>query len=117
MKRVAQFILIACFTLVVGNGCHDDPPYHPDLFRISGTITDSLTGNPIDSAWVTNEPTSPEQLYFTDSLGGYEVHALEGVRAELRVGKEGYVTKERTFEPLRGDLGGIDFKLVLDSLP
>lgn len=117
MRSSAILSTVICILFAVCAGCHANPPYHPDLFRISGIITDSVTGNPVDSAWVTNEPTAPGLVFYSDSLGSYRVDALETEQAVLRVGKEGYVTKERTFEPLRGDLDGIDFELVLlDSL-
>ncbi len=116
MKRVALCVLIACFTTGIGSGCHDDPPYRQGLFRISGTVTDSLTGSPIDSAKIVRFYNSPGREFFSDSTGFYEVTVTEGYAPTLIVSKSGYVTMERAFEALRQDHVGVDFELVPDSL-
>jgi hypothetical protein len=78
-------------------------------------ITDSLTHEPLDSAWVLVESIPPPATYYADEAGAYEVWILEGESPTLKAGKEGYQVRQRSFTNLRNDLAGVDVELSPDS--
>jgi hypothetical protein len=116
MRKVILLTGMATAVVALASSCHEEPPYFPELFRISGTVSDSLTGLPIDSAMVIRMYNVAGSEYYSDSTGFYEVPVTEGNAPTLRVSKAGYVAKERAFQAVRQNINNEDFQLVPDGL-
>jgi hypothetical protein len=114
-SRLFLSILISVITFA-GFGCNKNNGDHG--YSISGTVIDSLTKAPIDSAWVIVHDTTAFAPTYTDSLGHYYWGSDAGgwSKSWLYVGKPGYRTKSRYFAEVRTDIRGIDFELVRDTL-
>jgi hypothetical protein len=67
-SRLFQSILVLAITFV-GFGCNKATVDHG--YSISGTVIDSLTKAPLDSAWVIMHDTTAFTPTYTDSLGHY----------------------------------------------
>lgn len=116
MNRIGLTLAVAMIVVFISGSCHKSQPPEPNLFRISGTVVDSLTGSPIDSARVINVENGSDEESDTDESGYYEVPAVEGLKALVRVTKAGYKTKEREFQSIRTNMIDVGFELVPDSL-
>lgn len=133
MNRVIlRVMLLAVVGLVGVIGCDDDDQF-ADSYRVTGTVTDSVTALPIDSAIVTWSDTlalpegtpgivrgtgrilattPPEQLaVWTDSMGAYDLVVPE-TSARLFVLKEGYATEIIELGKLSGRRDSVDAALA-----
>lgn len=116
MKRIGLTLVVAASMIFTTVSCHKSQPPEPGLFRISGTITDSLTGSPVDSVRIVNETTGSDEEYYSNESGFYQVVAREGSKPLVRAFKNGYRTKRRELPSIRMNVTSIDFELVPDSL-
>jgi hypothetical protein len=82
------------------------------LVFVSGTVTDSVTQAPIDSAWLDSDPYSPYSTY-TDSSGGYLIAftARPGSNKVLHCGKQGYISKKKEYKVTSPDTAIVNFQL------
>jgi hypothetical protein len=97
-----------CFCLI---GCEKHDVSREHFGYVEGTVIDSLTRMPIDSAWITPD-TSMTPIY-TDSSGHYRFVEFAGNRLYLYCGKNEYVTKESgVYEIKWKETTIIDFELV-----
>ncbi len=89
---------------------------HPEIidpfWSFGGVVTDSISGNPIESAWVSYDDTIVKPRVYSDSTGNYR-HALFGDPHPIRVfcGKTGYSTVDRMIYPKGRAVDSVDFKL------
>ncbi len=103
-------VLLAFSVLSLFIGCITDSGEFGSSF--SGTVTDSVTGLPIESALVWPEDTTSGQPIATDSTGRYAWADFGYGPTVVFVRKAGYVTAIRTFPKWRGDKKGVDFRLA-----
>jgi hypothetical protein len=81
---------------------------------VEGTVTDSLTRLPIDSAWISGtSDTSYTPITYTDSSGHYKIAEFPGRYRFIFCGKDGYVTKKsREYKTHKNKTTRVDFELV-----
>ena len=80
---------------------------------VQGTVVDSLTKAPIDSAWVDGNDTLLPHWSYTDTLGYYVAFAgAPGRYRFLYCGKSGYTIKKKEYATFRDDTTTVDFELV-----
>ena len=106
-------IFATVFTIIILVGCDRATKYEDPIYTITGTVTDSTTGEPIDSAQVYYLDSSYYHAV-TDSLGQYEYGHLFSMPSPLTCAKEGYLTKEIVIERLDNVVRyeNVDFQLV-----
>ncbi len=104
-------IILLCFNQI---GCENHNVIHEHVGFVEGTVIDSLTRLPIDSAWISGTPdTAYEPLRLTDSLGYYFQGQFPGSHVFLYCGKKWYVTKKSIeFEIKKNKTTRVDFELV-----
>ncbi len=85
----------------------------PEAAFVAGTVTDSLSGQGIDSAWIDNDTVPPYETY-TDSTGYYvKFDGFPGIRRFVYAGKAGYITKKsQEYQTFEGDTTIVNFQLV-----
>jgi hypothetical protein len=81
---------------------------------LSGMVTDSVTGMPIESAMVYAGDTTTGHPVATDSTGSYGWADFGYGPTVVFVKKAGYATSIRTFEKWRSEKKGVDFRLAPD---
>lgn len=81
---------------------------------VQGTVVDSLTRAPIDSAWVDGNDTLLPHWAYTDTMGYYV--AFEGAPGRYRFlycGKQGYITKKsQEYATFKNDTTTVNFELA-----
>jgi len=82
-----------------------DPSY-----TIGGFVKDSISGMPIDSAWININNSSPPYSTYTDSMGYYETSVFLGGLITVFGGKEGYYIKDTVID-IKANLDSINFRL------
>jgi len=104
-------IMVLCFNQI---GCEKHNVIHEHVGFVEGTVIDSLTRLPIDSAWISRTPdTTFEPLILSDSLGYYFKGQFPGMNVFFYCGKKGYVTREsKEFEIRENKTTIVDFELV-----
>ena len=104
-------ILALCFNQI---GCERHDVSHEVVGYVEGTVIDSLTRLPIDSAWIDGSPDPTfEPLRLSDSLGYYFAGQTVNNHAFLHCGKKGYFTKKsKEFEIKKNKTTRVDFELV-----
>ncbi len=107
--RIGGLILLASFCLALVLSCDKPGPTDGPAYSVSGTVTDSITSAPIDSALIAIGDSTATQA-FTDTSGYYRFATWPG-KFTLFVCKPGYNTKSQSID-LRSNLTGIDFQLV-----
>lgn len=109
MRQILLFIVVVI--CVLWSAC-DDTIVEPPINVVKGTVIDSLTRIPIDSAWVDNDTLAPRRAY-TDTFGNYSFPIGYKGKKTVYCGKEGYTTtmKEVTFTG-NGITAVINFELV-----
>ena len=85
----------------------------PGAAFVAGTVTDSLSGLGIDSAWVDSDTIPPYDTY-TDSTGYYvKFDGTPSINKFLYAGKVGYKTqKSQRYQTFEGNTTIVNFKLV-----
>jgi hypothetical protein len=83
-----------------------DPDY---LF--GGFVRDSITGQPIDSAWINIHDSIAPYRAYSDSTGYYKTSVFLGGELMVFCGKEGYYIKDTTIN-LNTNLDSINFSLT-----
>ena len=112
MKWIIAVTFAFCLILLAA-GCVEDRPTDGYVPQVSGTVTDSLTGLPIDGAavrWPDTTGTLPDPR-LTDSAGRYRI-PLYGMSTTVYVQKVGYYTKWKEVVNVMADVGNCDFQLV-----
>ena len=88
-------VLLMCLTIISLSiwalSCDDAGTDGDTAGTYSGTVTDSVTGLPIDSAMISLRDTSGVSVY-TDSTGAFESVAL-GDNVRIFARKDGYETR------------------------
>jgi len=81
---------------------------------VQGTVVDSLTRAPIDSAWVDGNDTLLPHWSYTDTLGYYVAFVGAPDRyLFLYCGKSGYATKKsQEYATFKNDTTTVNFELV-----
>jgi len=106
------FFLITgvCLSLI---GCEKHDVSREVVGFVEGTVIDSLTRVPIDSAWISVTPdTTVESITYTDSLGHYRFPGFADRHRFHYCGKTGYFTKQsREYEIKKNQTTRIDFEL------
>jgi hypothetical protein len=109
MTRLVALLLLGLVTLT---SCFlDSGDFGSSL---SGTVTDSITGLPIESALVYWEDTLHTTPFFTDSAGIYHSLDFGYGPTVVFVCKTAYHTGVRYLPKWRGDKKSVDFRLVPD---
>lgn len=92
--------LLCLFVVIIGvclnlMGCGKDKVSHEVVGFVEGTVIDSLTRLPIDSAWIRINPDTlnPPNTY-TNSAGYYFFVRITGMHRFHYCGKRGYITKK-----------------------
>ena len=109
-----NFIFIVSLALVFLLSCKDKvEKIEPPLCLVSGLVKDSLTQVVIDSAWLDTDSLVPYWTY-TDSLGLYLVGSVEwpGKQKFLFCGKQGYITKKKSYTTASPDTTIVNFEMV-----
>lgn len=107
MRRI---VFLSILSIVFVISCMDDPGEIGSSF--SGVVTDSVSGQPIESAWVYTGDTTAGYATATDSTGAYVWANFGYGPSKVLVRKASYMTGVRTFPKWRGDKKGVDFRLV-----
>lgn len=90
-KRLLLVVLVGAMTYV---SCRDADEIADGNMIITGTVTDSVTGMPIDSALVDLDDTSHAVVaVYTDMLGEYQIDLLASASHVVYCRKNGYRTK------------------------
>jgi hypothetical protein len=92
--RVRQILLFIVVVICVLWSACDDTIVEPPINVVKGTVTDSLTRVPIDSAWIDNDTILPHRVY-SDSLGYYYFPIGYKGKKSVYCGKDGYITKNK----------------------
>jgi hypothetical protein len=82
---------------------------------ISGVVTDSTSGLPIDSAVLQADDTINSHPFYSDTLGRYTLFAGLGYRTfQVFCRKTGYQTKSRAVQSSKGNvtIRDVNFQLV-----
>lgn len=111
---ILTFLIFATvFTIIILVGCDRSKPFADPGYTITGTVTDSITGEPIDSAIVYYLDSSYYHAV-TDSLGQFRYEHLFSMPSPLTCAKEGYVTKEIVIERVNNvyRYDNVNFQLV-----
>jgi len=100
MKNTIIGILCGGCILIIGTylsliGCEKGKVSHEVIGYVEGTVIDSLTRLPIDSAWIRISPDTlnPPNTY-TNSAGYYFFVRVTGMHRFHYCGKSGYITKK-----------------------
>jgi len=106
---IAMLLVAACL-----GACNNDKlKVEPPGVYIAGIVTDSLTQNPIDAAWVSNDSIFDSGDALTDSAGNYTMFTgTPGISREAFCGREGYITKKEIFSTTSEDTTIVNFELV-----
>jgi hypothetical protein len=112
MREIILFVAVGICVLW---GACGNTIVEPPVNMVKGTVIDSQTLVPIDSAWVDNDTLAPHSV-FTDSLGNYQMPIGHTGRHFIYCGKDAYVTrkKEIVFTG-NGITATINFQLVAKS--
>jgi hypothetical protein len=111
---LACLLLVLCGICLNLTTCEKDRVVHEVVGYVEGTVIDSVTRLPIDSAWISQTAdTTYEPLRLTDSLGYYFVGRFPGKHFVFYCGKRGFVTKtSKEFEIKKNQTTRVDFELV-----
>jgi len=103
-------IMIVCINQI---GCEKHHVNGEVFGHVEGTVIDSLTRLPIDSAWISVDPdTSFGPITFTDSTGHYYIGQFPG-NYVFYCGKKWYLTKaSKEFEIKKNKTTQVNFELV-----
>lgn len=104
LMAITVIVLLGC-----GIGDQSDP-----VTTIRGIVTDSVTGEPIDSAVIQIGDTLRSLEFYTDSSGTYGVFAGIGYGTyRLTCRKDGYDTKQQVVRSYKGHtvITSADFRL------
>ena len=106
--KLTLLLLLVC-VLFFGSCGMEDP-----AITISGTVTDSMSGLPIDSAIIHDSDTISSAAFYSDSLGKYTLGGMGYRNFRVFCRKTGYQTKVRTVRSSKDHLTfrGVDFRLV-----
>lgn len=109
MKATVKLILLFGVCIVFFISCEDEVLHGDAWHSVSGTIYDSLTNNPIDSALLKINYSTSITYDITDSTGEYSVPGIGIIT--LIVIKDGYSSKQAELNVVT-DTTGVDFYLV-----
>jgi len=110
-NRIGLLLLIFLVALAC-NSCRTGPE---PLYLIRGTVTDSVTGAPIDSAQVTvGDTISPVVVFHSNQHGEYAAYPDTFGVVHLYCRKEAYLTRMIDVELVGGKFvyKDVDFELV-----
>ena len=94
MLKLTRYLAALCLCILIHTGC-DDRGFFDASVTFSGTVLDSITRLPIDSAGVCLFDTTNSPLSFSDSLGNFKLSPFGGIgEYDLYFLKEGYLTKK-----------------------
>jgi hypothetical protein len=94
-EKVKRTLLLAIgVSVLVWMACDEVHNGRPSLNGVKGTVIDSLTRVPIDSAWVDMDTLALHEVY-TDSLGNYRMPVGYRGKYFIYCGKNAYVTKKK----------------------
>ena len=109
-KTATRLALLLLVSLLLSGSCGMGDP----MTSISGVVTDSMSGSPIDSAVLQIKDTLSPALFYSDSLGKYTALRFGYGTFRLFCRKTVYQTKSTTVRSSKDNLTitGIDFQLV-----
>ncbi len=90
--------------------CSEEKIISDPIYLFGGFVRDSITNQPIDSAWINIIDSIPPYRAYTDSTGYYKTSVFLGGELMVFSGKEGYHIKD-TIINLSSNLDSINFKL------
>jgi hypothetical protein len=107
------FVSVTVIAIVYAiEGCQSSASIVEPLYRFTGTITDSTTGMPVDSAIVYYSPDAAGS--YSDSSGHFYFDWHGSFPSPLTCAKEGYSMKQITIElnPNQYVYDSVNFQLV-----
>lgn len=107
MSKALWLLLFGTITLV---SCFQED--RDFASSVSGIVTDSISGLPIESALVFWDDTLGDEGVGTDSLGYYLMVKWGNGPTSIYVRKTGYRIGLQTFREWRGERKNVDFKLI-----
>ncbi len=107
--RLGFLGLVLLTASVLSTACEDDSVIGGKSFTFTGKITDSVTGEAIESAGIGYDSLT-DGPFLSDSTGHYQ-GVTQSSRITIYARKAGYRTQSRSLY-LTKDLTGVDFKLV-----
>jgi len=114
-----SLLFVVGLVLLLHLACHDDKMVEPQGAVLAGTVVDSLSSAPIESAWVSlvDSLYDPSHDVLTDSTGYYVVFTgTPGIHRWAFCGKERYVTQMKTFSTAPAETTIVNFRLVRQQL-
>jgi hypothetical protein len=113
-SNIKPFVLLLLFCLTVFIGDCSTPPGGDPITSISGFVTDSLSGLPIDSAAIQLIDTVGSPIFYSDSLGKYTAGRFGYGTFLLFCRKTKYQTKSVTIQSSKENFTfrDVDFQLV-----
>ncbi len=122
MNSVGRRLIVLCVAVLavhLVHSCQKVTDIADVITEISGIVTDSSTGQPIDSARIVLKDTAGSYGIYTDTLGAYSLGFIGGgLRILVYAQKDGYATgwKEVDLSKLGWYITGVDYQLVpIDS--
>jgi hypothetical protein len=118
MSFVSLLLMIA-IVISFHLACHDDKMVEPHGAFLAGTVADSLSLAPIESAWVSlgDSVYDPLQDELTDSLGYYVTFTgTPGIHRWVFCGKDGYISQSKEFSTAPAETTIVSFELVRQQL-
>ncbi len=111
MKKHLTYIVIACFTLLIG--CSEDTIDVVMYGTLKGKVIDKESGEPLDNAKITTNPAST--TVFTDSSGNFTIQKVAvddySVQAELA----GYVSGFEAVSVSENNTSEVSFELSVSN--
>jgi hypothetical protein len=107
-------ILIGILLFTIFVSCEDNTiRTEPAPGFIGGTVTDSLTGQPIFHAWVGHDSIYNSLAVLTDSNGAYILNAgFPGINRMAYCGKTDFALQAKIYSVISRDTTIINFQLV-----
>lgn len=117
INRGPKFIMLMMpilISVLFCYGCRGKTIFEKPGGFLTGTVTDSISGFPLNEAWINNDSLQDSTATITDSLGHYIQYIFSpGLHRFVFCGKEGYLIQKREYSITSYDTTILNFKLVL----
>ena len=110
-RRLLTVVALSVCMYALGASCFKDKTIYEHSGYVSGTVTDSLSGQPLDSARITWGDTVGRISSLTDSNGTYVIQ-VPVPHPTVFARKEGYLTKWLEVSVTGTHTSGVDFQLT-----
>jgi len=115
VRKLIFVFVVLLIPVSIGLGlfdCGGEKVISDPVYSFSGTVRDTLTGFPIDSAWIREGDSTSTYVRYSDTIGNYNYSSIRfgSYNVNIFCGKVGYKTKSISFY-LDRDIRNVDFYL------